>query len=445
MIATAIAGGGLWAAEPDPFGDLDGAVRQSPVPGSAGDPFADLGTARAPIQPPASLGQPADGSQRLVESSFLERLLTKEFAFKKEIMLEFSRSSEAAALPRATADGWYSRSSAGFEMFKRFSTDTATVAAFDVQVRLVRRDNFHAVANDAEGADRRGWFLEYHNLYWDFYNVLNPLLDDAARGNYAGAFNARVGRFYLPFGLNLQTDTHGTLLQLSNEQNFGSDRDWYAAFWGSINAELSYDLYYAVGSGYDVAFRGQMGLVGTRLRLSNKYLNEYGIEAGLSILRGQRLSPEAVIRSPAIAVNSPGDGIVDTFRHGGDLRWRRSIPTGSITVTAELSAGRDQPDQIFTQLYQAEYLTRNRKCGLSLQYRRFAEETLFIPAAQSSSNRRWKGEMIDSSIIGELTWYFRNDLGNANLEWVKLNLERQTETRMGAPATIITLQYYRYW
>jgi hypothetical protein len=31
---------------------------------------------------------------------------------------------------------------------------------------------------------------------------------------------------YLPFGLNLQTDTHATLQQLSNDRNFGFERDW---------------------------------------------------------------------------------------------------------------------------------------------------------------------------------------------------------------------------
>ncbi|MBI3414982.1 MAG: hypothetical protein HY043_06615 [Verrucomicrobia bacterium] len=248
----------------------------------------------------------------------MSRLLDEGFSFKKEVMLELSQGS--------VAEGLHFRNSAGFEMLKKFSTDTATVAAFDVQVRLVRRDNFHEVLNDAEGADRQGWFLEYHNLYLDFYNVFNPLLDDEARGGNAGRFNFRVGRFYLPFGLNLQTDTHGTVLQLSNERNFGFERDWYAGFWGSINADFNYDCYYLLGSGYDVAFKGQSGLVGTRMSLSNKYLNEYGIEGGLSFLGGERVSEHALDRSPSVARDSRGDGVIDTLRYGGDVRWRHSIP-----------------------------------------------------------------------------------------------------------------------
>ena len=136
---------------------------------------------------------------------------------------------------------------------------------------------------------------------------------------------------------------------------------------------------------------------------------------------------------------SNDDGIIDTRRIGGDLRWRHPIPTGSITLTAELSAGRDERDDVFTQLYQADYLTLNRKFGAAVQYRRFNQDiggTAFDRASHGKN---------DASIIGELTWYFRNDIGNTNLHWIKLNIERQTERQRGGNDTIITLQYYRYW
>ena len=73
-----------------------------------------------------------------------------------------------------------------------------------------------------EGEYRPGWTFEYHNFYVDLYNVFNPVLSDSERGRNAGRFNIRAGRFYVPFGLNLQTDTHGTVLQLSNDRNLVS-------------------------------------------------------------------------------------------------------------------------------------------------------------------------------------------------------------------------------
>ncbi|GAB1352664.1 hypothetical protein MASR1M12_13950 [Erysipelotrichia bacterium] len=58
----------------------------------------------------------------------------------------------------------------------------------------------------------------------------------------------------------MQTDTHATILQLSNDRNFGFERDWYAGFWGSVNRNLNYDLYYMLGSGYDLIDKGRKGL-----------------------------------------------------------------------------------------------------------------------------------------------------------------------------------------
>ena len=92
-------------------------------------------------------------------------------------------------------------------------------------------------------------------------------MGDDARSRNVGRFNFRAGHFYVPFGLNLQTDTHGTVLQLSNERNFGFERDWHAGVWGSINRHLNYDAYYLTGSGYDLKFKGQSGLGAVRVSL----------------------------------------------------------------------------------------------------------------------------------------------------------------------------------
>lgn len=441
----------LWAAEPSLFLDLDARSKRGGAPafkdpfgeidasGPSGSPspFADLPQLGAPAMP----GLPGGPAQ----ASGIGTLFGDGVAFKKEIMLEVSRSASAADESGDASRGLYSRQSAGFELLKKFSSSTATHAAFDLQMRLVRRDNFHEVLNDAEGADRRGWFLEYHNVYWDFYNVLNPVLGDENRSAQVGRFNFRLGRFYLPFGLNLQSDTHGSVLQLSNERNFGFERDWYAGLWGAVNRWLNYDLYYLVGSGYHVAFRGQSGLLGSRLSLSNFFLNELGIEGGFSFLGGQRISSHALERSPSVAEASRNHDIVDTLRYGGDLRWAHPIPTGSLRLSSELSLGRDERDPVWTQLYQADYLTLNRKFGTSAQYRRFKQGIQAGPSDASLTKPGWNGRNTDASMVGEVTWYFRNDLDNSNLHWVKLNVERKVETTRGRPDTIVTLQYYRYW
>ena len=356
------------------------------------DPFAGVAESTAAAEQPAG--------------SWAQRFFVDNFGFRKELMSEFATSEQAPA---------YSRQSVGFETLKKFSSETATVASVDFQGRLVRRDRFVPVLNDQEGRDRPGWWFEYHNAYLDLYNVFDPVLSEERQAENIGRFNLRAGRFYVPFGLNLQTDTHGTILQLSNERNFGFERDWYTGLWGAVNGDLNYDAYYLAGSGYDLKYRGQSGLGAARLSLANKYSSDYGLEGGLSVLGGERLSGSS--------------SVIQTQRAGLDGRYRQPVPTGLLTWSSELSGGQDKPDAVFTQLYQAEYLHASRRWGLATQYRRFWQE------------RRGS----DGSIFGEATWYFRNDVGNSNLHWIKVNVERRLEQMQGQRDTIVALQYYRYW
>ena len=365
--------------------------------GSAQDPFEGLST------------KPEAAEVKQPERGKLKAFFTENFGLRKEIMSQFTSDEDG---------NFASRQSVGFEVLKKFSTGTATFASFNFQGRLVRRDGFNPVLNDLEGAGRAGWAFEYHNVYFDFYNVLNPLLSDGQKAKQVGHFNFRAGRFYVPFGLNLQTDTHGAVMQLSNERNFGFERDWYTGFWGSLNKHLNYDAYYLVGSGYDLAFKGQRGMGALRVSLANKYSSQYGLEAGVSIVGGERLSMEHRRQTPT-----------ETKRAGVDARYRRAVPAGLLSLTTEWSAGRDARNPVTMQLQQVEYLRASRKWGLAAQYRRFIE----------------RGGGADASMIGEATWYFRNDVGNSNLHWIKLNVERRLEQRLpGPPATIVALQYYFY-
>lgn len=385
------------------------------------DPFAGV---TAKPSPQTEAEQPA--------RSWTQKFFGENFGFRKEIFLQVDTSQDGDVA---------SRQSVGFEALKKFSTETATVASFDFQARLVRRDNYIPAIDDMDGQLRPGWAFEYHNLYLDLYNVLNPVLGDAQRGKVIGRFNFRAGHFYVPFGLNLQTDTHGTVLQLSNERNFGFERDWYTGFWGAINKSLNYDVYYLAGSGYDLKFKGQSGLGALRISLANKYSSQYGLEGGISILGGGRLSPGIadMERSQNAAANvdanwstNPGgfapNSTIQTLRFGLDGRYRKPVPTGLLTLTSELSRGRDNSSAVSMQLYQAEYLRASRRWGFTTQYRRFGQEELGA----------------ESSIIGEIAWYFRNDVANSNVHSIRLNVERQLERITGRPGVVVTLQYYMY-
>ena len=374
---------------------------------AAADPFADLKPSPA-IAPDATLQQ-----------SWFSRFFHDNLGFREELMSEFSSDGEGSNA---------SRQSVGFEVLKKFSTATSTVAGFDFQGRFVRRDGYNPVPNDMEGATRPGWAFEYHNFYLDLYNIANPLLGERGRSRNVGRFNFRAGHFYLPFGLNLQTDTHGTLLQLSNGDNFGFDRDWYAGFWGAINRHVNYDAYYMAGSGYDLAFRGQRGLAAVRLSLGNQYSAKYGLEGGISAITGQRLWQPMASSGMTNPASLPSPVPLATERIGMDARYRHTAPHGLLTFTTEWSGGRDGRDRVLTQLAQAEYLRASRRWGFATQYRRFSRD----------------GFGTEASLIGELSWYFRNDIAGSNSHWIKLNVERRLQLFAGAPATIVTLQYYFY-
>lgn len=382
------------------------------------DPFQDLQERRPPPAP------------RQESPGFFD----ENFTLKKELYAQVTASTQEPRPGDPLVENVYLRESVGLEILKKFSTATSTLASIDFQGRLVWRNNFIETISDMEGMHRDGWTFEYHNFYADFYNLLNPLLGDQGQADALGKLNFRVGRFYVPFGLNLQTDTHGTLLQLSNDRNFGFERDWYAGFWGSITPDLNYDVSYMLGSGYPIAFRGQLGMIGPRLSLSNRWRNEIGLEAGISFLRGERLSQDAVERSPFVAATAEDGRVVDTLRVGLDARYTLPTSLGSFSATMELSAGRDEHDDLYTQLYQLDYLALDRQWGCSLQYRRFWQDL----SGTGMNNA-------DASLVSEIAWYFRNDLSGAYLHSLRLNVEVQLERQMGPRATVVSVQYYFYW
>src|SRR5205085_9136042 len=102
---------------------------------------------------------------------------------------------------------------------------------------------------------------------------------------------------------------------------------------------------------------------------------------------GERLSSDSMEGASQAEIHPVIATPIRTQRVGLDGRLRRPVPKGLLTVTSEISAGRDVPNAVFTQLYQAEYLRASRRWGLATQYRRFHQDRI--------------GE--DASIIGEFS------------------------------------------
>jgi len=356
----------------------------------AADPFAGVEPRAAAPPAPAAAGGWADN-----------------LLFRKEIYLLWAAGDDDFE----ETDRAYSRLSAGFEIQKKFSTATKTVASVDYQGRLVYRDHVLATAADAMGMDAERWTYETHNAYAEFYNVLGS----------PGRFSLRAGRYYLPFGLNSQTDTHGTLLQLSNDRLFGADRDWQVTAYGNASEHLDYLAGYVFGAGPDQKLDGQAGMAVGRIGLNGDYLYARGLEAGVSGAFGERLDPHAGI-----------DGPFRTWRLGADLRKRLDSEIGPFTLTGEAAAGEDEEATVWSGLAQIDWLHPGRRWGLAAQYSLLDREA---PGPNSTDER--------ASVVA--TRYFRNDVGNAALHWIALGLEEQIQAPEGGEDTFLLAQYYRYW
>ncbi len=156
---------------------------------------------------------------------------------------------------------------------------------------------------------------------------------------------------------------------------------------------------------------------------------------------GQRLSANTMAPSPEASVLSGAIGLIQTTRVGLDGRYRQVIPSGLLTWTSELSVGEDASDTVLTQLHQLDYLHGSRQWGLSAQFRQFYQDF----SNNSSLHSDIPSNTSDTSLSAEATWYFRNDVGNSNLQWIKLNVEWQLARQQGEPFVLSTLQYYQYW
>src|SRR5690349_4197945 len=84
--------------------------------GEEPDPFAGVSA------------KPLPAGESLAPQSWLKRFFTDNFGFRKELMSEFGLTDDGTSA---------SRQSVGFEVLKKFSSRTKTIAAVDFQGRLV--------------------------------------------------------------------------------------------------------------------------------------------------------------------------------------------------------------------------------------------------------------------------------------------------------------------
>ncbi len=173
----------------------------------------------------------------------------------------------------------------GLDLNKVVSTSTRDVATIVLQPYLVRRDG--AAPGPAIFEDDHDFALQ-----WRIFNANLKLTRD-------GAYRLRLGHFELPFGLEQNIDTNGTLWQYSHGMNFGTKTDWGATINGDLDS-FEYEFAWSRGSGNEFLDRGGDGVWSGRVGTPRDGENVYG----LSFLSGDLTTKGSPIEQHRAAIDA---------------------------------------------------------------------------------------------------------------------------------------------
>ena len=184
---------------------------------------------------------------------------------------------------------------------RRLTLDLSSRVIFDTEQGETATENFigfdlHQVFSDAHG-DRatltlQGFLTRIDNQprrpdafedddEWEFiYRIFNANFTLANRGR----LNLRIGHFEVPFGLEQNVNTNGTLRNFRQPRNVGLLTDWGASLNGTVDG-LDYEVSLTRGSGIEYLDRDDPWLVTGRV---GRELSE-NLSVGLSGLTGEAL------------------------------------------------------------------------------------------------------------------------------------------------------------
>jgi len=244
------------------------------------------------------------------------------------------------------------------------------------------------------------WGIELHNAWLDYKLGLGK--------------NLKIGHFSPAFGLEPNTDTHGTILQTLISDNIGFKKDWgisYKTFFGD------YDFIFAsqLGSGMGIARKDNSGTLSLHISSSDTENFQYGF----SLFYGQVLSSNSKILIP---YSDFSKNSVLKKRIGLDMEYNFK----SYTFKTELVAGKDNNKDVAGILGEIDYLVPNmQNLTLGLQGRiwdKDLDET----------------EILKSTIISRLSYKVNSKITIRLAYWHDMHLTQNEAERK------ILLQFYLF-
>ena len=196
----------------------------------------------------------------------------------------------------------YSQNAVGIDLHKVVSGDRRDIGTLILQPYIINLSGSDAVPHFFDGRDTE--------FVWGVSNF-------NYRAVPTGALNVRLGRFMVPFGLEQNVNTNGTLRQYSFAER-GIKADWGI----SINGELpkwDYEISLTRGSGNDITDRDNPYIFAGRIG-SPAHKN---LVTGFSFFDGRVLGPDGSMRRQRLGLD-----VATYYKH-----WE---------FLAELSVGRDE-------------------------------------------------------------------------------------------------------
>lgn len=171
----------------------------------------------------------------------------------------------------------------GFDMHRVFSANNRDIATLTFQPYIV---NF-------SGKSTTPYYFDGHDteLTWRIANFNYHALSN-------GAMDIRVGHFEVPFGLEQNIDTNGTIRQYSFAER-GIKADWGASVNGVLSG-VDYEMSLTRGSGNDISSRDDPYVFAGRIGMPSTN----NLIVGGSFFEGRVLGPNGSIRKKRLGLDA---------------------------------------------------------------------------------------------------------------------------------------------
>lgn len=224
--------------------------------------------------------------------------------------------------------------SLGFDLHKVFTQsdggDIATLIAQGYWTKLVNAEQFPAFFKNKNDTK---FICRICNL-----NVI--ALD-------RGVLNFRIGHYEIPFGLEHNIDTNGTLKQYSNARDLGGKLDWGVTANGKFSWG-AYEISLSRGAGVEWTKDYDTYIVSGRVEKEFGYTNFLGFSAFHGHLRPSKNST-----------------FIDKTRIGLDTR----IQTGLLTWLTEFSIGKNGSTELINSLFEVDITNNTEKLMAYFQFK----------------------------------------------------------------------------